>query len=370
MFKNFVKSTVLRGFIRKEIIQTLRDPRLRVMIFASALLQLLLFGYALTNEVKNVRLALYSPPQDVVAQEIYDHALASGSFVPVRNQAHDPFESIQRGDADAVLVSQEGTTTRGSLKGNGTIQLLINASNVLRAQAVDVYMQRIVQMVQQQKMAPSMSPLTVSVRMLYNPSMDSAFFTIPGIITILLTINVLLLTCTSIAKEKESGTFETILSAPIQRKHIILGKTVPFALVGIINVIITLVASRIFFGLPFRGSAWAFTASCGCYIITSLMLGILLSTYVKNQQQSMLCCFIFLFVTLMLSGAFFSVDNMPWALRCLSYINPIAHFTFLMRNILLKGGDILFVVKYCLAILSVGAVVAIFAFKRFRVTLS
>lgn len=363
-------SRVLRGFIKKEIIQTLRDPRLRVMIFLSSLLQLLLFGYALTNEVKNIRLALYNPPKDVLAQEIFDHAIASKSFVPVRKQVAEPLDAIQRDEADAVLVVSDEPVTRGVGQGRGQIQLLINASNVLRAQAADVYLQRIALGVAHQKSPSLAAPLQVSVRMLYNPSMDSAFFTIPGIVAILLTINVLLLTCTSIAKEKESGTFETILSAPIQRKQIILGKTVPFALVGIINMLIILAASRFFFGLPFRGSALALTVATACYIVTSLMLGIWLSTFVQNQQQSMLCCFIFFFVTMMLSGAFFSVDNMPWVLRAISHLNPLAHFTFLVRNILLKGGDVLFVVRYCAAILGIGGIVAFFAFKRFRLTLS
>lgn len=360
-------SRVLRGFIRKEIIQTLRDPRLRVLIFFSSLMQLLLFGYALTNEVKNIRLTLYAQPSDVVAQEIFDHALASKRFVPAKKQVTDPLQEIQRGYADAALVAPSEKITRGVGQGRGKVQLLINASNVLRAQAADVYIQRIAHEVSRE---PTQVPLQVAVRTLYNPSMDSTFFTIPGIITILLTLNVLLLTCTSIAKEKESGTFETILSAPIQRRQIILGKTLPFALVGVLNMLIILTASRIFFGLPFRGSGVALAIATACYIVTALMLGILLSTFVKNQQQAMLCCFIFFFVALMLSGAFFSLDNMPWILRMLAKLNPIAHFTLLVRNILLKGGDAMLIFRYCVAILGIGGVVAIFAFKRFRLTLS
>lgn len=361
---------ILRGFIKKEIIQALRDPRLKIMILLSPLIQLLLFGYALTNEVKNIRLAVYNQPHDVVVQEIYDHAMATKWFIPAKVKTLNPIDEIQYGHADAVLIAPEGGISRMMERKDGKLQLLINASNVLRAQAVDIYMQQIVRSICQKEQLMPPIPLKVSVRMLYNPSMDSATFTIPGIITVLLTTLVIMLTCTSIAKEKESGTFETILSAPIRRKHIILGKTIPFALVGMLNVVIILIAARLFFGLPFRGSIFAFSIASLCYIYASLMLGIWLSTFVNNQQQSMLCCFIFLFMALMLSGAFFSVENMPWVLRMMSYINPLAHYTFLVRNILLKGGDWMYLLMYCSAILCVGSFIAWRAFKRFRITLS
>lgn len=370
---------ILRGFIKKEIIQALRDPHLAVMILLAPLFQLLLFGYALTNEVKNLRLAIYNPPSDVVAQEIYDHALATKWFIPAREQTKDPIEDIQMGRADAVIVAPDAGISTRMQRPEGNLQLLVNASNVLRAQAMDVYMQRIVQTVTQTtlkqdptttalKGVPS-SPLTVSVRMLYNPSMDSMTFTVPGLVAALLTTLVIVLTCTSIAKEKESGTFETILSAPIHRRQIILGKTIPFVLVGILNVVIVLVASCLFFHLPFRGSLIGFGIASLCFLYTAVMTGILMSTFVENQQQSMLCGFIVLFVAMLLSGAFFSIENMPAPLRMLSYVNPLAHYTFLVRNIMLKGGDGMYLLMYCSALLGVGSVIAFFSFKRFKITL-
>lgn len=370
---------ILRGFIKKEIIQALRDPRLAVMILLAPLLQLLLFGYALTNEVKNLRLAIHNPPQDVVAQEIYDHAIATKWFIPAKEQTRDPVEDIQMGRADVVLVTPDAGISTRMQRPEGKLQLLVNASNVLRAQAADIYMQRIIQSVTQTtlkqdpttaalKGIPS-SPLTVSVRMLYNPSMDSMTFTVPGLVAALMTVLVIVLTCTSIAKEKESGTFETILSAPIRRKHIILGKTVPFVLIGVLNVTIVLIASCLFFHLPFRGSLIGFAIASLCFLYAAVMAGILMSTFVENQQQSMLCGFIVLFMAMLLSGAFFSIENMPWPLRMLSYINPVAHYTFLVRNIMLKGGDGLYLLMYCSALIGVGSVIAFFSFKRFKTTL-
>lgn len=362
---------ILRGFIKKEVIQALRDAHLRMTIVVMPVLQLLLFGYALTNDVKNIHLDVYAQPNDVIVQEIYDQAMASGWFVPVRVHDSDPYEAIRSGHADAALVAPEHGFSRGVGRGEARIQLLINASNVLRAQAIDGFVQSIVHRVTTAKnAAPMQQPLEVSVRVLYNSTMDTTTFTVPGMLSVLLTTLIMLLTCTSIAKEKESGTFETILSAPIKRRHIILGKTIPFAVLGLLNVLIILAAARLFFNLPFRGSLAAFMFASLVFVYAGLMIGVLLSTFVKSQQQSMLCCFIFLFVTLMLSGSFFSIENMPTPLRAFSYINPLAHYTFLVRNILLKGGDLFYLLAYSSAMFVVGSAIAWVAFKRFHITLN
>lgn len=362
---------ILRGFIRKEIIQALRDARLRVTIIVMPVIQLLLFGYALNNDVKNIHIAMYAQPHDVVMQEIYDNTIASKWFVPVAVHDDDPYEAIRSGHADVVLVPPPGGFDRSIGRGEGKLQVLINATNVLRAQAIEGFVQSIIHTTvyaNQESIPPS--PLNVSVRVLYNSTMDTTTFTVPGMMAVLLTILVMMLTCTSIAKEKESGTFETILSAPIKRRHIILGKTIPFALLGLLNVFIILFAARMFFDLPFRGSLIAFSVASLFFVYAGLMCGIWLSTFVKNQQQSMLCCFIFLFVMLMLSGSFFPVENMPYILRACSYINPVAHYTFLIRNILLKGGDIFYLIGYCSAMFVVGSLIAAMAFKRFHITLN
>jgi ABC-2 type transport system permease protein len=361
---------MLKGFIRKELIQTFRDPKLGVPLLFAPLFQLLLFGYALTNEVKNLRLDIFAKPQDVLVQEIFDKAIASRWFIPAQKHACSPIESIQSRYADAVLVAHPEGFTTGVWRHEGQLQLLINAANVLRAQAADMYIKKIAREVTAKPENKGTPPLSVSIRTLFNPSMDSTIFVVPGLMAMLLTVTVMLLSCTSVAKEKESGTFEMMISAPIQRKHIILGKTIPFVLLGIWNVFIVLLGARFFFSLPIRGSLLHFGVASLCFIFPCVMAGILLSTFVKNQQQSMMLSFIVLFIALMLSGCFFSIDNMPLFLRSLSYVNPLAHSTFLNRNILLKGGDFYFLIKHCLALLGCGGVLAFFAFKRFKISLS
>lgn len=357
----------LLGFIKKEVIQTLRDPHLAVMILLAPVLQILLFGYALTNDVVNIRLGAYFSPSDVVCADIYNAALASGRFAPVDTSDLMPEDVVQRGLADAVIVAPEAGLTRGAGNSTGKLQLLIDASNVIRAISINGFIQGITKKICEPMSAP---PLTLVVRTLFNPTLETTTFTVPGVMAMILMILVMISTCTSIAKEKESGTFETIISAPIKRSHIILGKTVPFAIIGLLNTFVILIAGRIFFDLPFVGNVFMFTIENLAFVTCAVFCGILLSTFVKNQQQSMLCCFFVTFVLMMLSGSFFPIENMPTWLRALSRLNPMAHHTFLIRNMLLKGGNIEYVLEHMIEMLLAGAAIAVLAFRRFRITLN
>ena len=360
---------VLAGFIKKELIQTLRDMRLRVMVLLAPALQIILFGYAITNDVINIRLAGYFRPNDVVAQDIYRGALASKWFIPPSEDVQHclPEEAIQNGKIDAAFIApKEGLACKVG-RGEGHYQLIINASNVLRARAIENYMQAITHTVCSPEVK---APINIVMRTLYNPTLETTTFIVPGIMAIILVILVMVLTCTSIAKEKERGTFETILSAPIKRTHIILGKTIPFAFVGLFNMTVILMAGLFLFDLPFRGGVLPFCIENILFVTCSSLMGILLSTFVKNQQQSMLCIFIVFFVLMMLSGSFFPIENMPMWLRWISYANPIAHHTFLVRNMLLKGGDAVYVFQHCLAIIAISIAIGIVAIKRFKITLN
>jgi ABC-2 type transport system permease protein len=357
----------LFGFIKKELIQTLRDPHLASMVLIAPVMQILVFGYALTNDVINIRLGAYFAPSDVVAADIYNATIASKRFIPVDVSSMRPEDAVQKGIVDAVIVAPEGGLTRGAGNDLGKLQLLIDASNVIRAIAIDGFMQAICNKVRGERAAP---PLKLTVRTLYNPTLETTTFTVPGVMAMILMTLVMILTCTSIAKEKESGTFETIISAPIKRWHIILGKTVPFAIVGLLNTLVILIAGKIFFDLPFRGNPGIFIIENLMFVTCAVLFGILLSTFVKNQQQSMLCSFMVIFILIMLSGSFFPIDNMPKWLQVIAYLNPMAHHTFLIRNILLKGGEIGYVMTHLLGIFVASIVVGTVAFRRFKITLN
>lgn len=338
----------LKGFIRKELLQTLRDPRMRMMLFVAPLVQLVIFGVALSNEVKNIRFAAVYDSSDWLAQKVYQRSLASGWFVPARVSGSDPFEWVRSGQADAVMVTPpRGLSQEVSEKihtGGAPLQLLVNAQNVLRAQGVEVYFKSILGEVFQDPQNPllptdSAPGLNFEVRTLFNPTMDTSMYMVPGVLSMLVCLITIILTSMSVAKEKEVGTYETLQAAPLHSWEILLGKMLPFILLGLVQVPLILAAAVLFFHLPVRGPLLELMGATFFFVVTTVSIGVLISNIARNQQQAMLGGFIFLFPAVLLSGLMFPLENMPLPMYWLAQINPLTHFIDLLRNILLKGGN-------------------------------
>lgn len=353
----------LKGFIRKELIQTLRDPRMRMLLFVAPVFQLTIFGFALSTEAKNIRMSIFAKPSDIFMQDILRDALASKWFVPVKASTEDPFEQIQRNEADVVLVAPpEGLTSLRQPR----LQVLINATNVTRAQSIERYLQAIV------PRALGMNPpqnITFDVRVLFNPALETSFFLIPGVMSMLACLITVLLTSMSITKEKEAGTFETLISSPVSAGEVVLGKTIPFVLLGMVIVPLVLLVAVTIFGLPLRGSFFMLMLAAVVFICCTVGIGLLISSIAKNQQQAMMGGFLFLFPSVLLSGLVFPIENMPWALRIFAYINPITYFIELLRNIMLKGGNLNLVLLNIFILAVMAAVTVVISWKRFKTTL-
>lgn len=355
----------LLGFIRKEFLQTLRDPRMRILLFLAPCVQLTIFGVALSTEAKNIRLGLFGAPTDSALQELHRKALASGWFVPTKTPTTDPYEQIQKGEADAVLVAPTGGLERSLGRGKGEVQLLINATNVTRAQGIERYMGSIVR-----SLYPQEPPLRFDVRVLYNPAMRSALFLVPGVMSMLVCLITILLTSMSITKEKEMGTFETLISAPVSPEQVILGKTVPFVLLGLSNIPLIVGVAVVLFDMPLRGSLWMLLLAALAFVFCTVGIGLFISTIARNQQQSMMGGFLYLFPSVLLSGMVFPVENMPWVMRIFSYINPLTYFIELLRNIMLKGGDLRLIVINVLILVAMAVIAITASWRRFKTTLS
>lgn len=362
----------LLGFLRKEFIQTLRDPRMRILLFLAPVIQLILFGYALSNEVRDIRLAVAAPPGDAVASRLLVRAEASGWFIPERFAGDDPVAWIQSGRAEAVLVAPPGGFRRALVRGDLEVQLLLDMTNMIRGRSIERYLRGLMARVLQD-MRPSGGEtprLAFNVRILYNPGMETALFLVPGVMVMLLCILTILLTSMAIVREKEMGTFETLVSAPVRNWEILLGKTLPFVILALVVGHLILLAAMLLFDLPMRGAYWKFFAAVLVFIGTTVSVGTLISTIARSQQQAMMGSFLFLFPAIMLSGLMFPVENMPPALIGVAYLNPLKYMLTLLRNIFLKGGDP-WVFAWNLTALALLAVVAMAAsFKRFRQTLN
>lgn len=368
------------GFVKKEMTQLFRDVRMRAILFVMPVFQLVIFGIAISTQVRNVRLAAWYPPHDRLSKALYRNALSQEWFIPAkieleRWQRQDPYQWIQSDWADAVLIAPpqglEEAVARNRNQTSAPLQLLVNATNVIRAQSIEAYIQNILNKTLQEELKSDAThpPLNLVVRVLFNPSLETSHFLVPGVMSMLLCILTVLLTSMSLAREKELGTFETIIAAPLKTYEIILGKTLPYVLLGIIDTPLILSVAVFGFGVPIRGSLLVLGIVTFVYICCTVAIGTLISTIARTQQQAMLGGFIFLLPAVLFSGIMFPIENMPDGMRWIAYLNPIQYYVVLLRNIMLKGGDgwVILVNAAALAIIAIGVVT--YSFKRFRHTL-
>ncbi len=365
-------SPTLGGFLRKEFKQALRDPRMRLLLFVAPIIQLTLFGIALSNDVKNIRLWAQPDSRDTVLQHVYEHAVASQWFLPGAGDRNaDPFELLRAGKIDAALIPPPGGLTRALGRGNADLQLLVNATNVIQAQSIEGYVKNIVNRVVQDdlKVEPPELPVRFDVRVLYNPTLETSYFMVPGVMTILLCMTTLVLTSMSITREKELGTFEMLISAPVTASEVIYGKTIPYVALGMATVPLVLAVAMFGFGVPMRGSLLILLIASFAFVCTAVAIGTLIATFARNQQQSMLGGFLFLFPAILLSGLMFPLENMPTIMKWVSYADPLSHFLALLRNIMLKGGEPGFIALHVTVLVVMAVISVLVSFRRFHTTL-
>lgn len=362
----------LIGFLKKELSQALRDVRMRGVIFIMPMIQMIIFGLAISTEMKNVRLKAVYAPGDRVARRVEERALASKWFVPAKTEGNDQFHWIRSGQANAVLMVPSEGLTKTFERGEGQIQILVDAINAVRARGIERYFQAVIEEVAlaENPAATKPPPVSLDVRVLYNPSMETAFFMVPGVMGMLLTVLTVILTSISMSKEKEIGTFEMLISAPVKNWEILLGKTLPFVFLGMVVFPLVLSVAVFGFGVPIRGHLWQLFLVAFIYVCTAVSIGTLISTFAGNQQQAMMGGFLFLFPSLLLSGLMYPVENMPGALIWIAYLNPLRYFVTLLRNIMLKGGDYFVVWTNLGALVILGAACIWLSFKRFKQTLN
>ena len=364
----------LWGFIKKELTQALRDPQMKFLLFVTPMVQMTLFGVAISNDVKNIRLAARFDSKDFVMRDIYERAIGGKWFIPVKSgdaREEDPFKLIQAEKADAVLVPPPGGFTRALGRGDAKLQLLVSAVNVLQAQAVETYLQNIIQQTLQTdlKLTAPAPPVRFNVRILFNPSMETSIFMVPGVMCIVMVLTTMLLTIMAIVREKDMGTFEMLISAPVSPSEVIFGKTIPYVILGMSNLPLILSVAIFVFQVPMRGSFLVLSIASFAFVCTAVAMGTLISTFCQNQQQASLAGFLFLFPAIMFSGLMFPLENMPGSIRWMADLDPLSHYLGLLRNILLKGGDSNYVWVH-VGILAVMALVSVVAsFKRFHTTL-
>jgi len=358
------------GFFKKEIIGLVRDPVLFVAVMIMPAVQLVVLSGAITLEAKNLRLAVDTGTNDVVMEKFYNHAIGSGWFVRAPVTDKDSVAAVQSGDADVAIIAPAGGLTRAVARGDGEIQVLIDSMNILKAQSIEAYLQGVLlSTIKEMNFPMAASPIALDMRILFNPELDTKWFMVPSLIAVLVFIALLILITISIAKEKETGTIETLISAPVSKYDIIIGKVVPYVIVSMIIMFSILIIGMIAFGLPFVGSGLMFILGFLAFCVPGAAIAVLLATFTKNQQQAFLGIVIVAFLALMLSGALFPTENMPSLLQYISYMNPLSHYSYMVRSIILKGPDWSYFAAHSFVMVLVGVLIWVIAIKRFKTTL-
>jgi len=344
------------AFIKKEFLHIFRDPRTMLILFGLPLAQVLLFGFAITNDITNAHIAILDHSRDDVTREI-THKMLSSHYFLLTNYLHSDDEiqaAFQKGDVKEVLVFESDFARKLEKEGAAHVQIILDATNPNTASILDAYTKGIINSYVSQKMKQTASiPISIGIqnKMLYNPQVKSVYMFVPGVITILLMLVSAMMTSISIAREKELGTMEALLVSPIKPAIIIIGKVVPYMVLSFVDLIAILLMSVFVFGMPIQGSLALLLAESLLFLIMSLALGILISTVSKTQQQALLLSmFALLLPTILLSGFIFPIANMPLILQYISNIMPSRWFIIILKSIMLKGVGIIYFWKETLII--------------------
>jgi ABC-2 type transport system permease protein len=364
--------------IIKEFNQLKRDPRLRATIIIAPILQLLLMGYAATTDVNNISLAICDLDKSVTSREFIRSFVSSGYFTVEYNvnDYNQLDRLIDKGSAQVALVIPPKFAEYVAAQKSAPVQMIVDGSDGYTAgialgyagQIAGAYNQHIMQQtIDRGGVKPNFGSVNSDVRVWYNPELKSKNFMIPGIVAMILLLTTGMLTAMAIVKEREVGTLEQLIVTPIKPWQLIIGKLVPFILVGFLDVIIVMVVGRFWFDIPIRGSIWLLFFCSGIFLLSSLGIGLFVSTVSHSQQQAAMTMQFFIFIPfLYLSGFTFPIENMPRIIQYTTFIIPLRYFLDIVRGIFLKGDGMINLWPDMLAMFVIGAILLILSTMRFH----
>lgn len=362
------------GFIKKEFYHIFRDKRSLFILFGMPIVQILLFGFAITNEINNVNIAILNYSKDHRTQEIINKIGASKYFSIkeyIINEA-DIENAFQKGKIKAVLIFEKDFDKNLGKENSATIQIIADATDPNTANTISNYTSAIL-LTYQKELNKTLKPpyqIVPKTRMVYNPELKSVFMFVPGVMTIILMLVSAMMTSISITREKELGTMEVLLVSPLKPFQVILGKVVPYIFLSIINAIIIVLLSIFVFKMPVQGSLFLLAAESILFIITSLSLGILISTISSSQQTAMMISLMALMLpTILLSGFIFPITSMPLPLQIISYIIPAKWFIIILKGIMLKGVGLIFIWKETTILLVMTLLFIALSVKKYKIRL-
>jgi ABC-2 type transport system permease protein len=364
--------------IIKEFLQFRRDRRMVLVSFLAPVVQLLLLGYAATTDIKDIPMLVLDQDGTSLSRGFIDQFSNSGYFIIAR-EVHSQVEidkEIEDGHVWLALVVPPDFSSNLLALRQTSVQLLADGSDANSAtisigyasQIIARYSQLIVAEVAQ-RISPGLqiARLTPEVRVWYNPELTSRNFMVPGVLAMVLMIITLTLTSLGVVREKEIGTLEQLMVTPIRPSQLIIGKLLPFVIIAAFEVALVLVVARFWFGVPLQGSVLLLLALSGLFVLTTLGLGLFVSTISRTQQQAMMTAQFFFFMPfIFLSGFAFPIENMPSFIRVCTYAIPLRYFIVIIRGVFLKGVGIAELWPQALALFCFGVVILTLSVLRFR----
>lgn len=370
--------------LRKEFVQALREPRMRVLLFGPPLIQLIVFGFAVNLDVDHIRLAWTDLDRTPASRDLRDRFQGSGLFQVVALPAgeREAQQAIDRGTAQAAIRVLPGFA-RDLARGNmAELQVLVDGSNSNTASLISTYTSDIVgdfwnDATERRRNALALGrgaggagfalpSVTAQTRVWFNSNLYSRAYFVPGVVVNIVMLVTLMLTALAIVREKEIGTIEQLMVTPMHPLELMLGKTLPFAAVGLLEVVMITSAALLVFHIPFRGSPLVLLLASVLFLMTTLGAGLFVSTISQTQQQAMLGSFFFALPAFMLSGFAFPIRNMPQAVQWLTYLDPLRYFMEIVRGIFLKGVGISVLWQDMVWLAVYGVVVLGLSASRFR----
>lgn len=363
------------SLIRKEFLHILRDPRTLGVMFIMPIIQLVLLGYAATTDIKHLRTAVVDGDKTMASRELIDAYRASNYFdIALYVESERQLEYlVDSGQVRAGLIIPAGYGQEVTAGDRAEVAFVVDGSDPSVANTVFAASQSVGQALSMRIMARTMGidpdnlpGVQVRPRVWYNPEMKSANFMIPGIMGMILYFLTALFTSMSIVREREQGTIEQLIVTPIRPLEMIVGKVVPYVFIAFFDVLEVLAIGVFWFGVPIRGNLELLLGLSALFLLTSLGIGIFISSVANTQQEAMLLTFLTMFPSIFLAGFFFPIEAMPGWLQVVTYIIPLRYMLVVIRGIILKGVGLQILRQEVIALIIFGVAIMLLAAARFR----
>jgi len=357
-------------FVKKEFYHILRDTRTMMILLGIPIVQIILFGFAISTEVKNIKVAILDPTPSEQTRQITER-ISTGEYFTITaylNTSAEIERVFQANKADVVIAFSPHFSENLYTVDGSQVMLIPDASDTNMATTVIMYMNGIVGSYMTEQLPAKSAPgITTNIRMLYNPQLKSSYNFVPGIMGLILMLICAMMTSISIVREKEIGTMEVLLVSPVKPLSIILSKMIPYLVISCVNFATILVLSVFLLDVPLVGSLFWISAISLLFISVSLALGMLISSLTHTQMAAMMVSGAMLMMpVLMLSGMIFPVESMPWPLQYLSHIVPAKWYIAAIKKLMIEGLPVRFVVQEMCILLAMSLFLIGVSLKKFN----